>query len=86
MKTFNRVKMEMDEVFQDCLMLTKDFLDCWEKGSITSYDGVGDIHNGQEFITDGFETDIFEFIRSKAFYMTKEEFIEQYPYIAWYNN
>ena len=85
MKTFNKVKMEMDKEFQDCLMLTKDFLDCWERGLFNSYDGIGDIHNGQEFVTDGFKTDIFEFIENKIRCMTKEEFIKQYPYIAWYN-
>ena len=84
-KSFKEVRNEMDNSFKDCLMTTSEFLDYMESGSISDYDGVGDIHDGTDFITDGFKTNIFDFVRNKASEMTKEEFIEQYPYVAWYN-
>lgn len=84
-KTFEEVQNEMDDSLKDCLMTTSEFLNYMESGSITDYDGVGDIHNGIDFITDGFETNIFDFVINKASEMTKEEFIEKYPYVAWYN-
>lgn len=84
MKTFEEVKSMM-ETFKDCLMTTEQFLEYWENGTLTSYDGVGEIHDGNVFITDAFDDDIFDFIREKASSMTKEEFIQKYPYVAWYN-
>ena len=54
-------------------------------GVFTSYDGVGDIHDGDDFITDGFEVSIFTFIKDKTKSMSIEDFIEKYPYVAWYN-
>ena len=84
-KTFEEVQKEMYHELQDCLMPTEKFLDDWERGAISSYDGVGDIHNGYVFITNGFKEDIFDFILEEAPNMTKEEFIKKYPYVAWYN-
>lgn len=84
MKTFEEVKSMMG-TFKDCLMTTERFLEYWEDGTLTSYDGVGEIHNGDIFVTDGFETDIFDFIREESLDKTKEEFIQKYPYVAWYN-
>ena len=84
MKTFEEVKSMMG-TFKDCLMTTEQFLEYWENGTLTSYDGVGEIHDGNVFITDAFDNDIFDFIREKASSMTKEEFIQKYPYVAWYN-
>ncbi len=85
MKSFKEVKANMDEDSTSALMSTRKFLKLWEDGVISSYDGVGDLHDGNEFITNGFETDIFEFIRNVAPTMTKTEFIRKYPYVAWYN-
>lgn len=84
MKTFEEVKSMMGTL-KDCLMTTEQFLEYWENGTLTSYDGVGEIHDGNVFITDAFDDDIFDFIREKASSMTKEEFIQKYPYVAWYN-
>ena len=85
MKTFEEVQEGMPSYFRDCLMTTEQFLEYWENGTLTSYDGVGEIHNGNVFITDAFNDDIFDFIREKTPNMTKEEFIKKYPYVAWYN-
>ena len=84
MKTFEEVKSMMGTL-KDCLMTTEQFLEYWENGTLTSYDGVGEIHDGNVFITDAFNDDIFDFIQEKASNMTKEEFIQKYPYVAWYN-
>lgn len=85
MKTFEQVQYELGEDFADCLVNTSEFLDWMEDGLVSSYDGVGDLHDGESFVTDGFKIDIFEYIRSVAPQMTKEEFIHKYPYVAWYN-
>lgn len=85
MKTFKEVQNEMDDWEKDCLMTTSEFLDYMESGSMSRYDGVGNIHDGTDFITNGFEISIFDFIINKAPGMTKEEFIAKYPYVAWYN-
>ena len=86
MKTFEQVQRELGEDFADCLVNTSEFLDWWDNGSVSSYDGVGDLHDGNSFVTNGFKTNIFEYICSVAHDMTKEEFIQKYPYVAWYNN
>lgn len=85
MKTFEEVQNEMEDWEKECLMTTSNFIDCAKSGLFTSYDGVGDIHDGNDFITDGFEVNIFTFIKDKTKNMSVEEFIEKYPYIAWYN-
>lgn len=84
MKSFDEVKNELG-TFGDCLVRTEKFLDWMETGGVNGYDGVGEIHNGDEFVTDAFEDNIFDFIREEATKMTKEEFINKYPYVAWYN-
>ena len=81
--TFQEVQNTM--AFPDCLMTTEDFLRDWNNNRISSYDGVGDLHDGNKFVTDGFETDIFKYIVDISPTMTEEEFIEKYPYVAWYN-
>ena len=85
MKTFEEVLNEMDDWEKECLMTTSEFIDGIESGFFTSYDGVGDIHDGNDFITDGFEVSIFTFIEDKTKSMSIEDFIEKYPYVAWYN-
>lgn len=85
MKTFEEVLNEMDNWEKECLMTTSEFIDAIESGFITSYDGVGDIHDGNDFITNGFEVNIFTFIKDKLKSMSIEDFIKRYPYIAWYN-
>lgn len=85
MKSFEEVKAELGEDFDDCLMLTEEFLEDWEDGAVSSYDGVGALHDGEKFVTNEFETDIFDFIRKAAPTITKEDFIKKYPYVAWYN-
>lgn len=85
MKTFEDVLNEMDDWEKECLMTTSEFIDGIESGFFTSYDGVGNIHDGDDFITDGFEVSIFTFIKDKAKSMSIEDFIEKYPYVAWYN-
>ena len=85
MKTFEEVQMEMDEHHRDCLVPIEEFLDWWDSGCVISNDGIGDLHDGNEFVTDGFEVDIFDYIRDLAPTMTKAEFMEKYPYVAWYN-
>ena len=84
MKSFDEVKNELG-TFGDCLVKTEKFLDWMETGGVNRYDGVGEIHNGDEFVTDAFEDNIFDFINKEATKMTKEEFINKYPYVAWYN-
>lgn len=84
-KTFEQVEMEMGEDFQDCLMTMEQFLDYRDLGSLISYDGVGDVHDGNEFITNGFDTSIFDFISEKLSEMSRDEVIKKYPYVAWYN-
>ena len=85
MKTFEEVKMELDEDFRDCLMTMEEFLDYRDSGCFISSDGVGDVHDGNDFITDGFETDIFDFISEKLSEMSKDEVIMWFPYVAWFN-
>lgn len=85
MKTFEEVQMEMDENERDCLVTIEEFLDWCESGCVISDDGIGDLHDGNEFVTDGFEVDIFDYIRDLSLTMTKDEFMEKYPYVAWYN-
>jgi hypothetical protein len=85
MKTFEEVQNEMDDWEKECLMTSSEFIDGIESGLFTSYDGVGNVHDGNGFITDGFEVSIFTFIKDKAKSMSIEDFIEKYPYIAWYN-
>lgn len=85
MKTFKQVKSEMNPEFRDCLMTMRTFLKYWENDSISSLDGVGDLHNGEEFVTDGFEVNIFEYIINLAYTMSKSEIIRKFPYVAWYN-
>lgn len=84
MKSFDEVKSELG-VSSDCLLKTEEFLDDIETGCINRYDGVGKIHNGDEFVTNVFEDNIFDFICEEATKMSKEEFINKYPYVAWYN-
>jgi len=84
MKSFDEVKNELG-FFGDCLVRTEEFLKWIDHGSVTDYDGVGEIHDGNEFITDSWEDNIFDFINKEATKMTKEEFIKKYPYVAWYN-
>ena len=86
MKTFEEVKNEMEDWEKQCLMTTSEFIDYMNSGILTSYDGIGDIHDGNDFITNGFKVDIFAFINDKAKNMSMEDFIEKYPYVAWYNN
>ena len=85
MKTFEEVLNEMDDWEKECLMTTSEFIDSMKSGFFTPYDGVGDIHDGNDFITDGFEISIFTFIKDKTKIMSIEDFIEKYPYVAWYN-
>ena len=85
MKTFKEVQSELDEEFKDCLVTMEEFLKWWDTGCVSPYDGVGDIHDGNKFITDGFETNIFAFIKNKMSTMTKNKFIKKYPYVAWFN-
>ena len=85
MKTFEEVQSEMDDWEKECLMPTSKFIDYVESGCFTPYDGVGKVHDGNDFITDEFEGDIFTFIKDKTKNMSIKEFIEKYPYIAWYN-
>jgi len=85
MKSFDEVKNELG-ISGDCLVKTEEFLEWMESGVVTDYDGVGEIHNGDNFVTSAFEDDIFDFIYKEATKMTKEEFINKYPYVAWYNN
>ena len=85
MKTFEEVLNEMDDWEKECLMTTSEFIDGIESGFFTSYDGVGSIHDGNDFVTDGFEVSIFTFIKDKAKSMSIEDFIEKYSYVAWYN-
>jgi hypothetical protein len=85
MKTFEEVLNEMDDWEKECLMTTSEFIDCMESGLFTPYDGVGDIHDGNDFITDGFEVSIFTFIEDKIKNMSVEDFKKKYPYVAWYN-
>lgn len=84
MKSFDEVKSELG-YFGDCLVKTEKFLEWIEHGSVISYDGVGEIHNGYDFVTDSWEDNIFDFINKEATKMTEEEFVRKYPYIAWYN-
>lgn len=86
MKTFEQVKTEMESCFQDCLMTMEEFLNYCDTGAIISSDGVGDVHDGNNFITDGFDTDIFDFLSEEFSKMSRDEVIEQFPYVAWYNN
>lgn len=83
--TFEEVQATMESWSKDCLMTTKDFITDCKRGGFTYYDGVGDLHDGEKFVTDGFETNIFNFIREKLETMTEEQFCEKYPYVAWYN-
>ena len=85
MKTFEEVQNEMDDWEKECLMTTSEFINSIESGFFTPYDGIGDIHNGNDFITDGFEVSIFTYIKDKTKSMSIEDFIEKYPYVAWYN-
>lgn len=85
MKTFKEVQDEMDDWEKECLMPTSKFIDYAESGFFTSYDGVGKVHDGNNFITDGVGVDVFTFIEDKTKNMNIKEFIEKYPYIAWYN-
>ena len=85
MKTFEEVQAEMDDWEKECLMTTSEFINYVESGFFIPYDGVGSIHDGNDFITDGFEVSIFTFIEDKVKNMGIEEFIEKYPYVAWYN-
>lgn len=81
MKSFDEVKNELG-TFGDCLVNTEEFLEWMETGSVSRYDDVGEIHNGDEFVTQAFKDDIFDFICKEAIKMTKEEFINKYPYVA----
>ena len=85
MKTFEEVLNEMDDWEKECLMTTSEFIDSIQTGFFTPYDGVGNIHNGNDFITDGFKVSIFTFIEDKLKNMSIEDFIKKYPYVAWYN-
>lgn len=84
MKSFDEVKRELGS-FGDCLVRTEKFLEWIEHDSVSWYDGVGEIHDGNEFVTNAWEDNIFDFIRQEAGKITKEEFIRKYPYVAWYN-
>ena len=85
MKTFEEVKREMDVDFQDCLMTMEEFLECYDSRFFISSDGVGDVHDGNYFITDGFDTDIFDFLSEKLSEMSRDEVIKRFPYVAWFN-
>ena len=89
MKTFEEVQNEMDDWEKECLMTTSEFIDNIESGFFTSHDGIGIIHDGNDFIRpeiiDGFKVSIFTFIKDKIKSMSVEDFIEKYPYVAWYN-
>lgn len=85
MKSFDEVKGELG-VSSHCLLRTETFLDWIETGCVNRYDGVGEVHNGDEFVTNPFKDNIFDFICEEATKMTKEEFINKYPYVTWYNN
>ena len=85
MKTFEEVQNEMEDWEKECLMTTSEFIYNMESGFFIPYDGIGNIHDGNDFITDGFECSIFTFIKDKTKNMSVEEFIEKYPYVAWYN-
>lgn len=82
--SFDEVKNELG-FLGDCLVKTETFLEWVENDCVNSYDGAGEIHNGDRFVTDAFEDDIFDFIYEESKKMTKEEFIKKYPYVAWYN-
>ena len=66
--TFKEVQATMDSEFKDCLITTKEFIIDCKRGFFTPYDGVGDLHDGEKFVTDGFETNIFNFI-AKSIHM-----------------
>jgi len=85
MKTFEEVQDGISDWEKECLLPTSEFLDYVESGCITPYDGVGYIHDGTDFMIDGFEESIFTFIKDKVKIMGIEGFIEKYPYVAWYN-
>lgn len=85
MKTFEEVQNEMKDWEKGCLMPMSEFIRYVESKFFIPYDGVGNIHDGNDFITDGFEVSIFTFIEDKLKNMSVEEFIEKYPYVAWYN-
>lgn len=85
MKTFEEVQNKMEDWEKECLMPMSVFMEYVEIGFFTPYDGVGDIHDGNDFITNGFEVSIFAFIEDKTKNMSVKEFIEKYPYVAWYN-
>lgn len=85
MKTFEEVQNEMDDWEKECLMTTSEFIDYMKWGFCTPYDGVGDVHDGNDFITNGFEVSIFTFIKDKLKNMSIEDFIKKYPYVVWYN-
>ena len=85
MKTFEEVLNEMGNWEKECLMHTSEFISSMESGFFTSYDGVGSIHDWNNFITNGFDVSIFTFINDKLKSMSVEGFIEKYPYVAWYN-
>ena len=81
-KTFEEVQKEMDDM-SDCLVRTEEFLRWIDDGFVNYYDGYGIVHNGESFIKSN--TNIFCFIDRALSNITKEEFIEKYPYVAWYN-
>ena len=83
--TFEEVQAAMESWCKDCLMTTEEFIAYCKTGFFTPYDGVGDLHDGEKFVTEGFETDIFDFIGEKLETMTEEQFCKEYPYVAWYN-
>lgn len=85
MKTFEEVQNEMDDWEKDCLMPMSEFMDYVKSGFFIPYDGIGSIHDGNDFITDGVDVSIFAFIGDKLKNMSVEEFTEKYPYVAWYN-
>ena len=85
MKTFEEVQNELDEWEKECLMHTSEFLESVESGFFTPYDGCGRVHDGNDFVTDEWKESIFTFIERKLEEMTVDEFVKNYPYVAWYN-
>ena len=63
----------------------EEFLDCYDSRFFISSDGVGDVHDGNDFITDGFDIDIFDFLSEKLSEMSRDEVIKRFPYVAWFN-
>lgn len=83
MKTLDQLKSECESWRKDCIYPSKVVLNWIGDGFITPYDGDGYAHNGEEYLRDISIFDLIE--REQDAGTTFNEFIEKYPYIAWYN-